>query len=256
MKNVRLIARLDIKGPNVIKGIHLEGLRKVGLPLDLATDYYHQGIDEIIYVDSVASLYERNHLSEVLKDAVKNIFVPLTVGGGIRSLKDVENLLKSGADKTAINTAAVKDPNLITEVAETFGSQCMILSIEAKRNGINSWEAYVDNGREHTGLDVVEWAKKSEEMGAGEILLTSVDQEGTGNGFDIDLLKAVAEAVRIPIIASGGMGKVDHFVEAVKVGKVDAVAMANVLHYKKLNLKDLRKSIRNKNIEVRNYEED
>jgi cyclase len=254
MRNIRLVARLDIKGLNVIKGINLEGLRKVGIPSELALNYYLQGIDEIIYMDSVASLYGRNHLSEIVKEAVKNIFVPLTVGGGIRSLADVGNILRSGADKVSINTAAIKNPKLISEVANKYGSQCMITSIEAKKNGPSSWEAYTDNGREHTGFDVLEWAKKAESLGAGEILLTSVDQEGTGKGFDLELINKVSNLVSIPVIASGGMGVSQDLIDVVKVGNADAVAMANVLHFQKINISDLRKEAFLNSIEVRHFE--
>jgi len=185
MKNIRLIARLDIKGPNLIKGINLEGLRIIGSPNEYALRYYLQGADELIYMDCVASLYGRNHLSEIIKAAAHDIFVPITVGGGIRSVDDATKILRAGADKLAINTAAVATPGLITEISRRFGSQCMVLSIEAKQVGQDRWEVYTDNGRERTGLDVVEWAKLGVSMGAGEILLTSVDKEGTRKGFDV-----------------------------------------------------------------------
>ena len=226
MANIRLIARLDIKGPNLIKGIHLEGLRVVGDPQQYAQDYYQAGVDELIYMDIVASLYGRNNLADIVKRTAENVFVPLTVGGGVRSGDDVRTLLRAGADKVAINTAATRRPELITEVAHKFGSQCMVLSIEAKRSSPGKWEAYIDNGREHTGLDVVEWARRGVELGAGEILLTSVDQEGTRKGFDCHLVEAVSSAVSIPVIASGGMGSSDHLVDAVRAG-ADAVAMAD-----------------------------
>ena len=177
MRNIRLIARLDIKGPNLIKGINLEGLRVIGSPNDFAIKYYKQGIDELIFMDCVATLYGRNHLAELIVKASKETFVPITVGGGIRSTDDVFEILRSGADKVAINTAAILNPNLILEVARCFGSQCMVLSIEAKKIGTNKWEAYTDNGREKTGLDVVSWAKQAVKLGVGEILLTSVDNE-------------------------------------------------------------------------------
>ena len=198
MSNVRLIARLDIKGPNLIKGIHLEGLRIVGAPADYALKYYNAGIDEFIYMDSVASLYGRNHLAEIVSAAVKDIFVPITVGGGIRSTDDVTQILRSGADKVAINTAAVSNPELISKVAQRFGSQCMVLSVEAKKCGSNSWEVYTDGGRERTGIDVVSWVQQAAELGVGEILLTSVDMEGTRRGFDIALVDAVTSVSRFP----------------------------------------------------------
>jgi len=240
MANLRLIARLDIKGPNLIKGIHLEGLRVMGDPQQFAREYYEQGADELIYMDIVASLYGRNNLTDIVRHAAHDIFVPLTVGGGVRSADDVNALLRVGADKVAINTAAVARPELITEVARRYGSQCMVLSIEAKRVAPERWEAYTDNGREKTGLDVIDWVKRAEKLGAGEIMLTSVDQEGTRKGFDIPLVRAVAATVSIPVIASGGMGKIEDLVEVVADGHADAVAMADVLHYKRLGLREIR----------------
>jgi cyclase len=251
MTNVRLIARLDIKAPNLIKGVHLEGLRKLGDPQQHARGYYADGADEIIYMDIVASLYNRNSLSEIVRRTAEQVFIPITVGGGIRSLGDVEMALRSGADKVAINTAAVARPELIGEVATRFGSQCMVLSIEAKKSGDGRWEAYTDNGREHTGYDVLEWAKRAVDLGAGEILLTSVDKEGTRKGFDIELTRAVSDAARVPVIASGGMGRLEHLVDVVRYGHADAVAMADVLHYKRLSLPDIRDGARAAQIEVR-----
>ena len=205
MKNIRLIARLDIKGPNLIKGIHLEGLRVIGSPNEYALRYYHQGADELIYMDCVASLYGRNHLGEIIKVAAKDIFVPMTVGGGIRSVDDATEILRSGADKVAVNTAAVNNPQLITDIARRFGSQCMVLSIEAKQVEPERWEVFTDNGRERTGLDVIDWVKRGVALGAGEVLLTSVDREGTRKGFDVNLIKAVSCEINVPIIASGGI---------------------------------------------------
>ena len=254
MKNLRLIARLDVKGPNLIKGIHLEGLRVLGKPNDFALKYYEQGADELIYMDSVASLYGRNHLGNIIKEAVKDIFIPLTVGGGIRKIEDVTDILRSGADKVAINTAAVITPKIISEVAQRFGSQCMVSSIEAKKISTERWEVYTNNGRERTGLDVIEWAKKCEQHGAGEILLTSVDQEGTRKGFDIALIKAVSESVNIPVIASGGMGDLEHAISASAEGGADAVAMADILHYDRVKISEVRFAARNAGLSVRQYE--
>ena len=191
--NIRLIARLDIKGPNLIKGIHLEGLRVIGDPNKYAKKYYDQGVDEIIYMDTVASLYGRNNLSDIVKKTVQDVYVPITVGGGIRSIDDVKFLLRCGAEKIAINTAATKRPELIREVSRKFGSQCMVLSIEAKKTKDGTWEVYTENGRQKTGKDVLEWAKEGESYEAGEILLTSVDNEGTKKGFDFELVKKVSE---------------------------------------------------------------
>ena len=252
--NIRLIARLDVKGANLIKGIHLEGLRVVGSPNEYALDYYRNGIDEIIYMDSVASLYGRNHLAEVIRVATESIFVPLTVGGGIRSIDDAKAILRAGADKVAINTFAVDQPRIISDVAERFGSQCMVLSIEAKRVEGDHWEVYTNNGRERTGLDVVEWAKLCVSNGAGEVLLTSVDREGTRNGFDIELIRAVSSEVNVPVIASGGMGKPEDLLSVVSIGRADAVAMADILHYKRAKISDIRSVADAAGLGVRRYE--
>ncbi len=254
LSNLRLIARLDIKGPNLIKGIHLEGLRVMGSPNEFAINYYNQGADELIYMDVVASLYGRNHLGGIIKDAAKDIFIPMTVGGGIRSIEDVREILRSGADKVAINTAAVAKPTIITDIARQFGSQCMVLSIEAKKVEGDHWEVYTDNGRERTGLDVVDWAKFSVANGAGEILLTSVDREGTRNGFDIELVKAVSSAVNVPVIASGGMGKPEDLLSVVSESGADAVAMADILHYKRAQIGDIRAVAEAAGLGVRSYE--
>ena len=253
MLNLRLIARLDVKAPNLIKGIHLEGLRKIGDPQIFAQKYYQAGIDEIIYMDVVASLYNRNSLSDIVRRTAEQIFIPITVGGGIRTLKDVENALRCGADKVAINTAAVARPELLGEVAKRFGSQCMVLSIEAKRasTGEARWEAFTDNGRERTGLDVIEWATRAVNEGAGEVLLTSVDCEGTRKGFDVELTRAVSDTVSVPVIASGGMGTVEHMITVVQEGHADAVAMADVLHYKRMALPDIRAGAQKAGIVVR-----
>lgn len=251
MKKIRLIARLDIKGPNVIKGIHLEGLRVMGDPQEFARRYYEQGADELLYVDVVASLYGRNSLQHIIERAARDVFVPLTVTGGIRSVDDVRTILRAGADKIGINTEATKRPELIREVARKFGSQCMVLSIEAKSVAPGRWEAYTDNGREKTGLDVVEWAQRGVDLGAGEILLTSVDREGTREGFDVDLVAAVSRAVPVPVIASGGMGKLGDVVTAVRDGAADAVAVADMLHYGRTTVADIRAAARAAGLEVR-----
>lgn len=251
MKKIRLIPRLDIKGPNLIKGIHLEGLRVMGDPQEFARRYYEQGADELLYVDVVASLYGRNSLHDIIERAARDVFVPLTVTGGIRSVDDVRKILRAGADKIGINTAATKRPELIREVARKFGSQCMVLSIEAKRIAEGRWEVYTDNGREKTGLDVIEWAQRGAELGAGEILLTSVDKEGTREGFDTALLAAVSKVVPVPVIASGGMGKLDDVATAVREGAADAVAMADILHYGRATVGDIRATARAAGLNVR-----
>ena len=242
MANVRLIARLDIKGPNLIKGVHLEGLRVVGDPQEFARRYYEQGADELLYIDIVASLYGRSKLTEIVRRAAQDVFVPMTVGGGVRTVDDVRELLRAGADKVAINTAAVRRPELISEVAHRFGSQCMVLSIEAKRRPTGGWEPYTDCGREHSGLDAIEWAKRGVELGAGEILVTSIDREGTRKGFDLELIKAIADAVPVPVIASGGYGEPAHLIDAVQIGGANAVALADAIHYNRTTLPDVRRA--------------
>lgn len=254
MRQTRLIARLDIKGPNLIKGIHLEGLRVIGSPNEHALRYYQQGVDELIYMDCVASLYGRNSLGDIVQSAARDVFVPMTVGGGVRSVDDATHLLRCGADKVAVNTAVVANPTLITDIARRFGSQCMVLSIEAKQVGLDRWEVYVDNGRQRTGLDVVEWVKRGVSLGAGEVLLTSVDREGTRKGFDIALIKAVTQEVDVPVIASGGMGKPEDLIDAVQKGQADAIAMADVLHYKRVVIDDIRHVALKAGIKMRNYE--
>lgn len=252
-KNTRLVARLDIKGPNLIKGVHLEGLRVIGSPNEHALRYYQQGADELIYMDCVASLYGRNHLGDIVSAAARDIFIPMTVGGGIRSVEDATQVLRTGADKVAVNTAAVATPGLITDIARRFGSQCMVLSVEAKQISPGRWEVFTDNGREYTGLDVVEWVRKGVSLGAGEILLTSIDREGTRKGFDIPLVRAVTEAVSVPVIASGGMGGTADVVGVVTEGGADAVAMADILHYKRATIGDVRQASLNAGLSVRNY---
>ena len=243
MSLLRLIARLDIKGPNVVKGINFEGLRVVGKPSDLARKYAEGGADELLYIDTVATLYGRNQLRSLLAETTEDVFIPVTVGGGIKSRADVRRLLESGADKVAINTAAIRNPGLIKECADYYGSQCIVVSIEAKRRLEVGWEAFTDNGREKTGKDAVEWAHEAVELGAGEILLTSIDQEGTRKGFDVELVKAIAPHVSVPVTACGGAGCVEHIREVLGEGKADAVAMASVLHFGKLTFGEIRKAL-------------
>lgn len=252
-KSVRLIARLDVKGPNLIKGVHLEGLRIIGDPQEYARRYYREGADELLYVDVVASLYGRSKLTEIVSRAAHEVFVPLTVAGGIRSLEDVNDLLRAGADKVALNTAAVERPELIRDIARRFGSQCVVLSIEAKRTPAGGWEAYTHCGREQSGLDVVDWARRGVELGAGEILVTSIDREGTRKGFDIDLTRQVSEAVGVPVIASGGYGEIDHLVDAVERGRADAVAIADSLHYGRSTLLEVRREAQAKGVVMRQF---
>lgn len=251
--NIRLIGRFDIKGPNLIKGVQLEGNRVVGDPVQFAKRYYEHGIDELVLLDSVASLYGRNNLRTIIESISSQVFIPITVGGGIRSVENVYELLRSGADKVAVNTAAVNNPSLITSIAEKFGSQCMVLSVEAKRDGKGRWEALTDNGREHTKLDAVEWLRQGVELGAGEVLLTSVDRDGTGKGFDLELLEAVRGQVGVPVILSGGMGKPEDFVNAVLQGGVDAVAMGYVLHWERSSLFEIKQAAKSAGIHVSSH---
>jgi imidazole glycerol-phosphate synthase subunit HisF len=253
VSGIRLIARLDIKGANLIKGIQMEGLRIVGSPNEYAKNYYSQGVDELLYIDSVASLYGRNHLADIIKFAAKDIFVPMTVGGGIRSINDVNEILRAGADKVAVNTAAVLNPMLIKDIAYEFGSQCMVLSVEAKKIGTHKWEVYINNGRESTKRDVLDWCREAEQLGAGEILLTSIDMDGTKKGFDLGLIKTVSSKISVPIIASGGMGKIEDFNQAVLDGGADAVAVASALHYRLIEMSEIRKAAKNAGITMRNY---
>ncbi|MDZ4346077.1 MAG: imidazole glycerol phosphate synthase cyclase subunit [Candidatus Binatia bacterium] len=242
MSLLRLIARLDIKGPNVVKGVQMEGLRVVGKPAALARKYAESGADELLYIDTVATLYGRNQLGGLLEQTCEEVFVPITVGGGIRSTQDIRSALLHGADKCAINTAALYRPELISDAVEKYGSQAIVVSIEAKRvNG--GWEAYTDNGREKTGKDAIRWAHEAVELGAGELLITSIDQDGTKRGFDVDLIKAIAPHVSVPVTACGGAGCVEHIREVLREGKADAVAVASVLHYGKLTFEEIREAL-------------
>ncbi len=251
MANIRIISRLDIKSPNLIKGVHLEGLRVIGDPKHFAHLYYKAGADELIYMDAVASLYGRNQLVDLVRRTVENVFIPVTVGGGIRSVDDVNELLRAGADKVAINSAVVKNPTLISDVAERFGSQCMVLSLEAMKVGDNEWHVFTDNGRELTGINAVDWAREGAMLGAGEILLTSIDRDGTRKGFDIELINAVSSAVSIPVIASGGLGVPDDLRKAVRLGGASAVAVATSFHYKHCTVQGLRQFAVNSGLLVR-----
>ena len=234
-KNIRIISRLDIKGDNLVKGIHLEGLRVLGKPEFFSEYYFNNGIDEILYVDIVASLYNRNNISEIVAKTARDISIPMTVAGGLRTIDDIKSTLRVGADKIAINTAAIKNPHIIKEASNKFGSSTIIVSIEAIKQQDGNYMAYIDNGREYTGIDVFNWAEQVEKLGAGEILITSVDKEGTGLGYDIELTKRVSEIVSIPVIACGGAGNLEHIQDVIVDGKADAVAVASMLHYATIN---------------------
>jgi cyclase len=252
--NIRLIARLDVKQQHLIKGVQMEGWRKMGNPAERAKLYYHQGADELIYMDVVASLYERNNLAEIVRDVATEAFIPISVGGGIRDVKSAKELLDVGADKVVINTAATKRPELLREISLTYGSQATVLSIEAKRLPQGGWEAMTDNGRNHTGLDVVKWAAEGARLGAGEIFITSIDRDGTMSGMDLDLISAVARAVDLPVIASGGAATAAHIKEAIGAGAT-AIALARALHLDETSLGALRESLTRDNIPVRAVEE-
>ena len=231
MKIIRIIPRLDIKGPNLVKGIHLEGLGVLGKPEDFAKYYYENGADELFYQDVVASLYERNSLDEIISATAKRSFIPLTVGGGIRTIQDIKQALRVGADKVCINTSAIKNPNFIREASRKFGSSTIVVAIEAIKQPNGDYFAFIDNGREETGREVIAWAKQVQELGAGEIVITSVDMEGTGKGMELSLTKRINDALEIPVIAHGGIGKMEHVKEIIEDAHVDAVAIASILHY-------------------------
>lgn len=228
---IRIIPRLDIKGPNLVKGIHLEGLRVLGKPERFARYYYEQGADELLYLDVVASLYGRNNLLEIVRKTSREVFIPLTVGGGLRSLDDIKEALRAGADKVSLNTAVIRNPGLIRKAARRFGSSTIVVSIEAIKRSDGSYEAYTDNGREQTGVNAMEWAHRAADFGAGELLVTSIDQEGTGRGYDLELTRAIAASVPIPVIACGGAGQVSDVADVVIEGKANAVCLASLLHY-------------------------
>ncbi len=248
---IRIIPRLDIKGENVIKGVHLEGLKVVGKPGELARRYYDDGADEIVYMDVVASLYGRNNILEKVEEAAGAIFVPLTVGGGIRSVKDIVAALRSGADKVALNTAATAAPDFLAEASRAFGSQCIVLSVEAKRRGEGQWEALTDNGRERTGLDVLDWVARAEALGVGEILLTSVDREGTQKGFDVALARAVRARVSVPVIVCGGAGTPDDVAALINDADCDAVCIASLFHYDIAPIPALKAAMTERGVTVR-----
>ena len=230
--NVRIIPRLDIKGPNLVKGVHFEGLRVLGKPERFARHYYETGADELVYYDAVASLYGRNSLVDIVRRTADEIFIPLTVGGGLRSVEDIRSVLRAGADKVSLNTAAVARPELIRDASRAFGSSTIVISIEATRTSKGGYEVHTDYGRQSTGLDALEWAKRVVELGAGELMVTSIDREGTGQGFDLELTRSIADAVPVPVIAGGGAGSGEHIAQVVREGRADAVALASILHYR------------------------
>jgi imidazole glycerol-phosphate synthase subunit HisF len=246
----RIIPCMDVDKGRVVKGIKFVNIKDAGDPVELAKEYNRQGADELVFLDITASHEKRDIMKEVVKDVAKQVFIPFTVGGGIRTIADMREILNAGADKVSVNTAAVKNPKLISEGAKKFGSQCIVLAIDAKRNR-NSWEVYVHGGRTPTGIDAVEWAKKGRELGAGEILLTSMDTDGTKEGFDIELTRTISNAVNIPIIASGGVGTLEHFYDAFTEGKADAGLAASIFHYGEYTIDDVKKYLAKKGVCVR-----
>lgn len=251
MRNIRVIARLDVKGSNVINTFQLEGLRKVGLPNELAKDYFNQGADELLIIDQVASLYQRDHLLELTKIFAKEIFIPITVGGGIKSVDDARSLLRAGADKIAINTAATSNPKLITDLSKEFGKQCVVVSIPCKINENKNWFVHTNGGREKTNLDVFEWAQKVVSLGAGELLITSIDKDGSRDGFDLNLMKGMNLITQIPIIVSGGLGNPSHARDLLKISNCDAIACADYLHMKRGNILEIKNIIIKSKFKVR-----
>ena len=251
MHTKRIIPCLDVKAGRVVKGTNFIGLRDAGDPVELAATYDIEGADELVFLDITASVEERKAMLDVINKTAGEVFMPLTVGGGISTVDDIRNALRAGADKTSVNSAAVKNPQLIAEGAKLFGSQCIVLAIDARRCGENKWEVYVHGGRTPTGIDAIEWAKQGVALGAGEILLTSMDADGTKNGYDIPLTKAVSEAVNVPVIASGGAGKLEDFYEVLTEGGADAVLAASVFHYKTFTIQQVKEYLRDRGIEVR-----
>ena len=251
MHTKRIIPCLDVKAGRVVKGTNFVGLRDAGDPVELAATYDIEGADELVFLDITASVEDRKAMLDVINKTAGEVFMPLTVGGGISTVDDIRNALRAGADKTSVNSAAVKNPQLIAEGAKLFGSQCIVLAIDARRCGENKWEVYVHGGRTPTGIDAIEWAKQGVALGAGEILLTSMDADGTKNGYDIPLTKAVSEAVNVPVIASGGAGKLEDFYEVLTEGGADAVLAASVFHYKTFTIQQVKEYLRDRGIEVR-----
>jgi cyclase len=251
MLTVRVIPKLEVKNENLIKGIHLEGLRIVGKPEEAALKYANDGADELIYIDLVASLYQRHNWLNIVKRTAEKIYIPLTVGGGIKSVEDAKLFLRAGADKVAINTAITKKPQLVTKIARKFGSQCMVASLEVQKKFDGSYEVMTDSGRTPTGIEPVAWAIKVEKLGAGEILLTFIHQDGTKQGYDLDLLSQIATKAKIPVIASGGAGSIEHLTAAVISGKADALAVASLLHFNKLTIKQVKSGLKKAGIPVR-----
>lgn len=251
MKKIRIIPRLDIKGLNVVKSIHCEGLRVVGDPVDFARKYYIDGADELLCMDIVASLYQRNFDFDLLRAIAKEVFIPITAGGGIRSINDINNILRAGGDKVAINTFAIKNPNFITQAAKKFGSQCIVISIEAKKISENKWEAYIDGGREKTGIDAVDWAKKAIKLGAGEIVITSIDNDGTRKGYDVELIKKISLFSPVPMVVHGGANGPEAFSQVLRTCQPDGLSAGSIFHYNDFSVMDIKKHLSQNKFPVR-----
>ena len=251
MYTKRIIPCLDVKNGRVVKGTNFVGLRDAGDPAELADRYDAERADELVFLDITASNEERNTMVQIAQKCASQVFIPFTVGGGIRSVSDMQRMLKAGADKISLNTAAIKNPALIREGAEKFGSQCIVLAVDARRTGEDKWEVFVNGGRTPAGLDCIEWVKKAVRLGAGEILLTSMDADGTKDGYDIALTRAVSEAVDVPVIASGGAGKLEHFYDVLTLGKADAVLAASIFHYGQFTVRQVKDYLKSRGVEVR-----
>ena len=251
MYTKRIIPCLDVKGGRVVKGTNFVGLRDAGDPVELAAVYDRELADELVFLDITASSDNRNTMTDVVERTAAQVFIPFTVGGGIRTAADIRTMLTAGADKVSFNTAAVKNPELLAEGARQFGSQCIVLAVDARQCGSDKWEVYVNGGRTPTGLDVLEWVRRGTALGAGEILLTSMDKDGTKDGYDIALTRAVSEAVTVPVIASGGAGELEHFYDVLTTGKADAVLAASVFHFGQFTVRQVKEYLRSRNVEVR-----
>jgi len=247
----RIIPCLDVHGGRVVKGINFENLRDAGDPVELAAYYDHEGADELVFLDISASLQGRKTMVDVVKSTAREVFIPFAVGGGISTIDDIRSILNAGADKVSINSAAVNDPDLISEGARKFGSQCMVVAIDARARENGGWEVYINGGKTATGMDALDWAKEAEKRGAGEILLTSMDKDGTKDGYDIELTAAISDTVRIPVIASGGAGNLEHLYEAVTAGRADAVLCASIFHYREYTIKQAKDYLASKGVAVR-----
>ena len=250
MHTKRIIPCLDVKQGRVVKGVKFVNIKDAGDPVEMAQLYSEKGADELVFLDITASSDKRNIMIDVVERVGDVVFIPFTVGGGLRNIEDIKAILRAGADKVSLSTSAVQKPDLLKESSKVFGSQCIVLAIDAKRKG-ESWEVYTHGGRVSTGMDAVEWAKKAENLGCGEILLTSMDADGTKNGYDIPLTKAISEAVNIPVIASGGAGNAEHIYEVLTKGKADAALAASIFHYEEHSIRKVKEYLRSKNVSVR-----